>query len=379
MGNRRDSGSRHLRRLLELKFSGGNFEAGSLPASNAIEVTTFERLLVAFAKRRFRHENPSRKKVPKNFDSQFRLTLAKIKDGSTVLPLRPMEISERPSLVDGFDLAAATQDLFAALEEILRGEVVPDLDSETASQLRRLGATLKDDETLILAPRTKRPITYGMDERRAVAETLTRGGAQVESILIGSVKMLDVSGRFEISLLDNSTVEGNAVQPASWDELHKLLAQSAARWLWLECTWMHYFGAPNRVARIVDVNQVGSLRPMSGAHLDRLAQLAALPDGWLDGEGIRLSVATMRRAAAAIAALDDRGAPSPSMFLGEDGEVRLEWLDSARHAVLSIDPDGQYGVFITTTGGTGDTYAEGIGSFEDAANLLGMIDGADRD
>jgi hypothetical protein len=75
---------------------------------------------------------------------------------------------------------------------------------------------------------------------------------------------------------------------------------------------------------------------------DRLDQIAALEDGWLDGEGKAATPAAIR-AARVFGRLNT--AVNWGTYPSEDGGVLLEWLDGGAHCSIEIHPNGETGEF----------------------------------
>jgi hypothetical protein len=70
---------------------------------------------------------------------------------------------------------------------------------------------------------------------------------------------------------------------------------------------------------------------------DRLAEIAALPAGWLDGDGEAVTREAIEGARQAVRMLALAGMPKPRLFPTPDGGVSVEW----ETACLEIEPDGR--------------------------------------
>lgn len=73
---------------------------------------------------------------------------------------------------------------------------------------------------------------------------------------------------------------------------------------------------------------------------ERLAYLAGLGAGWLDGEGLPMHPVPLATATRILRTLALNRLDAPGVFPSPDGVVRLEWLTATTHRVWECMEDG---------------------------------------
>jgi hypothetical protein len=75
----------------------------------------------------------------------------------------------------------------------------------------------------------------------------------------------------------------------------------------------------------------------------RLNELAALQDGWLDGDAVSVEPAAVNAARHTLVGLVNLGVPEPRIFATPDGGVQAEWTTGRAQqfeSSLTVEPDG---------------------------------------
>jgi len=76
-----------------------------------------------------------------------------------------------------------------------------------------------------------------------------------------------------------------------------------------------------------------------------LHEIAALKDGWFDGEGTKFSSAALDRIADFFDVFFEEDLPSPHIFPTSDGKIQAEWIIKNTDFSLEIDIENCTGVF----------------------------------
>lgn len=72
-----------------------------------------------------------------------------------------------------------------------------------------------------------------------------------------------------------------------------------------------------------------------------LAELAALEQGWLDGDaGIPIAAAALNCAGSVLDSVTKSGTVAPSVFPTEEGGVQLFWSETDSKLTVNVEPDG---------------------------------------
>lgn len=95
--------------LASLRFDGARFSGHALDIDCTRELLAYRSLVLECAKEWWKRRHPDRPRLPKNFDSGFRLEFDCVVSGSTGLPLRRVCDQSQSALDfdDEFDEAAA--------------------------------------------------------------------------------------------------------------------------------------------------------------------------------------------------------------------------------------------------------------------------------
>ena len=186
----------------DLKFEGGRFEQEGLPLAALREVEAYRDVLVDIAKAVYFRDNPDRRRVPRGFESRFRLRLTEVRGGS-VTPVLEREHTGEFFRDDEFSKAAEfVADVVAIASNNL---ALPTLDGFDNAGLARLGRTLRPGERLVLrASRPERSV-LGASARERLR--FAAGSAVTEvARLVGRVAEVDAAReRFTLRLAENET------------------------------------------------------------------------------------------------------------------------------------------------------------------------------
>lgn len=99
------------------------------------------------------------------------------------------------------------------------------------------------------------------------------------------------------------------------------------------------------VNRRLDDQKIAPLR-------SRLHELAALEEGWLDGEGSPPSRDVLRKARPVLERLVSHGAPPPRLFATAERGVQAEWTLDGREVSITFEPGGTlYAVSVNPASG----------------------------
>lgn len=333
----------------ELHFAGGLFDEPGFPLARARELAAFQRLLVAVAVRRFREQNPHRQRVPRSkIVESIQMSFAEVQPGSAVLPLLAPRTLGQQDLFSERELWLAVDEVFEAIAIAATGGDLVDRSVDEVESLRQFGSSWRDDERIEFDWKG-RPIRYGVPEReRLLQSTADTSDDVVESLLIGWVKMLDVAGRFELVTADDKRINGNYSSELVFADLHdaQTIESEDRPLVWLDCRWKRDPSTAGPKS-VLDVQRAGRFIASDTPRMDRLSEIAALPDGWLEGDGSRVQIDVIERAAEILTAVGAEGISLPGVFPGVDGEVRLEWGSAAAHLVLRVRADLGFAWHIT--------------------------------
>jgi len=333
-------------------LSGARFKDGLLPVAAVSELTRYQRLLVDVAKALFLADNPERQRVSlRSIDLESDdLLISALHDGSTGVELA---VRRSEALIPANDYLERSRVLieqaFTSLSE--EGELVNGFPAELVPQLAAMGQSIPAGETYTwaksrqewegssarLTRSTTVPIRSAVDNEEEVEER------QLHVFILG-VYSDPLTFRYRSSD-DGRTLEGRYTSPGLFSTL-KENAEPAGRAPLVALTAMVRPGDDE----IVDVLAIEQVLPPEWSQ--RLEELAALKDGWLDGSGSAISREAMRAAETLLFWCVDEGIARPGIFPTESGGIHLEW-DDPNETEVVVEATGTVRLFSDTVSDDG--------------------------
>ncbi|WP_167139648.1 hypothetical protein [Diaminobutyricimonas sp. TR449] len=331
------TGDRNERDVAALKFDGGRFNAQGFPLDGIDELEKYQRLVLEAAKKIWWEQHPTAKRLPRNFADRVRLRLTTVDRGS-VIPVLEREPKLAVEQADLLEMSIEYVDLM--FESMVSRLTFPDdIPDAMAKQAKLFGVRLAHDEKAIFRDGTASPISYTADRRKTFLRAIASETKVMSGTLIGTVRMLDAAQQFIFLDAQGRAIKGEFSKPAIFEELHEVHGLSEqADLVWIDC---HYqlderTGLPGRIN---EVSRAGLFAKSSNIWARQLAEFAALPEGWLDGEGERIELTPLAAALEMLDLVTHLALHEPSIFPDLDGGVRLEWLTGASHTVLTVNDE----------------------------------------
>jgi len=323
-----------LERFVTHVLRGARFDGHAVPLTVLPEFTAYRELVLEVARGLFFKENSERQRVPKGFEDGFDLVLRDIKEGSAVAALElrskpaegqlKLQVTRAPTY---FERARDVVNL--TIEAMNTGRPAPaDFPLEAVRCFNNFGRTLRDDESIEMqGPSDGIKVTYTRKVRKRLV--LLKEGTYEDSVEIsGRVVQFDTQRRMFGVLVDGNTVTGflDGLGPR-----HLGIVRSAAVHTELRVcvTGVGAYDSLDRLVRIIAVKEISFAEDEDlREKLDidrRLAALAELPDGWLDGEGAHLSRDFLSRLVSLLKEAESDGLPRPYLYPTPEGQVQAEW------------------------------------------------------
>lgn len=339
-----------------LRFAGGSFEEQGFSLAKAKELSAFQRIVVAAAVRRYLDENPDRARAPRSrIEASVQLAFLEVGTGSKTIPLLWADAAlGQQDLLSEDDLWGAVDEAFEMIACAASCEDLEILNPESREAVKAFGATFRGEERLEFQ-RHNEPMIYGVTERVRFLGAL-KGSEVVQSTLIGWVKMLDVEGRFELVTPTDGRISGSFEDSSVFRDLHDAQTTEVEDrpLVWLDCAWQRDL-ATHRPLSIIRVDDAGRFVSADAPRISRLASLASLSDGWMEGEGERLSIVALERTASVLTRLSDAELESPSVFPHPSGAVSLQWVRPDGHFAATIAGEGPLDLRFTPRDGSPST------------------------
>ncbi|MBF0407243.1 MAG: hypothetical protein HQM10_07810 [Candidatus Riflebacteria bacterium] len=320
-------------------YKGKRFESHRFPVELAEDLLILKKMTIEMAKDIYLKENPNRKRIPKNFTNGISIELENIESGSTVLRL--VLITILTTLVpDGNQ-----QCFMRAPEKIIKVIEAAHLDKELKGLVPAavldcfslFGNNLQDDEQIIFGDKEISQAIYNKESRKRLLLAASKSRQYTDQCeLRGKIIALDKDRKtFEIQLFNGQKIKGkyNISDLETLQEAFVNLEKNQKIWL----KAVAVFNADDKLQNIETIEESSLLELLDVQA--RLEELAALPDGWLDGEqGGSLDSKALKWLGTTFEnSFNSEKLPLPAAFPTPDGNVQFEWSLNENEITLEVD------------------------------------------
>lgn len=285
------------RKTFDLTYVGRRFTNARMPVEVLSDLPAFRDLLVAYAKDQWRARHPDRTRVPKGFDRSLSFDLVDIKEGSAVPQLEWTRDESQVSL-PGFyeEIDEVVEAAYTDVIHLIRGVQPSALNAEKVRALNRLGAGLRENESIQFQERVPQGNVVSLDlHRRRALITDARETYQTRfessGIIVGNgVAANGLDGHISVNTLEYGDIiipldadeiaqqyDGNLYQDVQFDLLMELDRQDMFR-------------------RVVSVFDVALVSDGLSIFQKRLEDMRSLATGWHDGLGAAISAVAIKHA-----------------------------------------------------------------------------------
>lgn len=320
----------------DLKLSGGRFDHGGFPLAGMAELANYQRLLFEVARDLWRREHPG-KRLPRYFDDKLNLSMTDFKAGS-VIPLltrnQQLSMSATPDYGD-----QAVRFIEEAFAQIIRDNEMPaEISDATAIAFKKIGSTLDEHELFQFRASSENPVKYSKKLRRKLLGPEGLAESR-DGLLVGRIRSLDAYDRkFVLRTISGDDIDGSYSDSKLFDDFHEALKlPDSTTLIRLSCTYLREGG--EHVQKIEDVLSVAPFQVEAAELSERLATLAALEDGWADGDGQPISLPSVEFVSTIWQALQLAKAETPAIFPTEEGGLQMEWVSRTAHLQVGVDPE----------------------------------------
>ena len=318
------------------RLTGARFEGHAVPVTVLSELMAYRDLVLLVARSLFFEAHPERKRVPKGFEEGFDLVLRDVQEGSAIVPLErrgAFQVVGQQQLFASDDLFEKARDLVHETIAAVASRREPPTSFPTVAfhLFNRFGTTLRDGEAIELDTPTRRKARYDTAVRKRLVlqrESTYENPAE----WVGAVIAYD-GAKQTFSVQDDKGVTVSASLTSLDDESLRVVRTAAVHsdTLRARVSGVGAFDAQDRLLHFASVAEVVFQEDDDlMQRLDvrrRLSALAALPDGWLDGEseGAAIPAATIDWVADVLTRAEERGVSRPYLYPTPEGSVQAEW------------------------------------------------------
>ena len=331
-------------RQIRLRYVGQRFDGARMPLDVLPDLPAFRDLLAALLKDAWRNDNANRRRLPKGFDRSFTFDLAGIDDGSAIPVMewnRDIAQENLPGMSDYLEGLAevAMQQLLEIVDGSGNGRLPVTLPPEAIRAMNKFGSSLRPDERIEFEGSTddNSNVVFIDAERRKRLITHVKETYDVRVDGVGTLHGLSLSGKIWVAT-DYGLVEVS-VDP---DEVAGIYDGNTNSFVQFDLTLE--LDHQDRIRGVTTVHEIDLVDEANAAALeavfDRIDEISALENGWLDGSGERIaeiSAETARRFVIRSLSM----APLMKAYPAEEGGVTIEMRNSSFSASIDFEPSGE--------------------------------------
>lgn len=325
--------------FLKPKLVGDRFTGHAVPLEILKDFAALQEMLVETAKWKFRQENPHRERVQRNFAKDIELQLVGIEDGSAILAIvLSYSLLIPPQNAQYFEAAKA--EIVNAIAQSAEGRS-PQLPPSLLSYFDRFGRSLRSGESIEF-PHADRPVALTPEVRKQLIRAAKVEVWTEELALRAKIYEADqVHDSFEFELSDGTRAK------APLDDKYRDAVLDAMRGYHDNVfVLMQGVAQRDRSDRLKGFESIEHITPLDPLDVTlRLEQIAALKDGWLDGQGHAPARDKLEWLADAFDSNFDADLPLPYLYPTPEGGVQAEWTVNDWAVTFEIDVNGQQGVY----------------------------------
>lgn len=344
--------------FLQPRLVGKRFDDHTIPLEVLADLSALEELITETAKWLYLNDHHGRQRIPRGFMDGISIKLSDITDGSAVPKLVLVVAASLAGLFPSENqryFEAARAHLIGAVDAAQYGQVISvHLPDHLLGYFERIGRSLVNDEYMEFDPGNhEHPARLDKETRRTLILASAKTQNYSEEIeLRGTVPEADQKQESFTLVLD----DGQKLS-APLDSVNRANVLSAFNGYRdeqrLSLKGIGIFNRNNKLLRLETVEHTQLVDALDIG--TRLAELAQLRPGWLDGKGQALDREGLRWLEEAFDASYDASLPLPYLYPTAEGGVQAEWTIAAWEISLTVDllnKQAEYQAVETTVGET---------------------------
>ena len=299
--------------FIQPRFDGDRFEDHTLPLEVTADLMAYQTLVVELAKLLYRADHSHRQRLPKGFGADFQLHIEKVDDGSA-RPLLSIVTAGTLALGEGQPYFERARDLVELCIASPDGSLPADFPKDLLSHFNRLGRSLKEGEKMELGAATLTP--YRRKHLVLAADKTYERDIEI----CGSIEEVD----WKKSTFRLRSEDGKATNVPMAGHFHDDARKYGGKprdLVSVKCSAA--YDSYENLQRVIEVKQIDV--QTNYKLFNRFEELAALEDGWLDGDGVAPDKQKLVCISEILVGSYPGDIPIPAIFPTPDGNLLLEW------------------------------------------------------
>lgn len=274
--------------FLSPKLIGKRFEQHGLPLDVLRDFSVLDEMVKSVAKSLYKKDHTDRQRVPKNFFDDISLQIVGLEEGSTIVNIALVsftacELWATPAQeYAGKARDCIVRTIYAAERGTLNCDSPEYMTREQMTMFERLGCGIQEGEAIEF-PITGTNAKLNREVRRKLASYTIRSEYQESISVYGAISELDQDKK----TFTLNTVDGQRIPVRSYNESHVAdIMQAMNLYLSGQKVLLNAIGiftSSGRLESLASIEDITLLEQNDFGY--RLAEIAALRDGWMDGCG----------------------------------------------------------------------------------------------
>jgi hypothetical protein len=318
--------------FLKPRFTGPRFDEHTLPVEVARDLAAYEELVVELAKHLYLQDHPSRQRVPRGFEQSFSLHIEQMEPGSA-RPVLSIVAAAGLALQGGSGYFQRARDLVAeCVASKQAGQALPaTFPKHLLDFFNVFGRSLREGEAVELPRPAGAAVATLNPERRKALVLDAQQFYSREVGLSGVIGETDWEKEtFRLRLPDGSAV--TAPLPEAFRELVR--AAGGKERIVAQVKGVGVFDAWERLQKLAETHHVALLPNQALAA--QVEELAALEDGWFEGQGKAPDKERLAWVTDRLVATFPETLPFPLVGPTPEGGLFLEWIHGAQRVSAEL-------------------------------------------
>ena len=334
--------------FLSPRLVGRRFEQHGLPLDILKDFSVLDEMVKSVAKTLYLNDHPQRQRVPRNFLDDISLQIVNLEEGSTIAKIALVSLTASSELLT----PPAQEYAEKARDCIIRTiEAAADGDSTYQSPLTqaqmlmfdRFGCRLQEGESIVFpVAQTEKHIEFTRDVRRTLVSKASSNGYQETVSIYGAMAEVDQDKKTFML----NTIEGQRLQIKKYeDDQANDVITAITYYSQGQKVLIHGIGKYSSTGRLESIEEVESITLLDTIDFGyQLAEIAALPAGWLNGTCVAFDKAQLQK-------LDNLFRENytfekdPWLYPAQDHTLFAEWESGSWRLSMEIDVSNFLGDF----------------------------------
>lgn len=334
--------------FLSPRLVGRRFEQHGLPLDILKDFSVLDEMVKSVAKTLYLIDHPQRQRVPRNFLDDISLQIVNLEEGSTIAKIALVSLSASSELLatPAQEYAEKARDsIISTIEATADGNTTYH-SSLTQAQLLmfdRFGCRLQEGESIVFTvAQTERQVEFTRDVRRSLVSRASSNGYKEAVSIYGAMSEVDQDKK---SFMLN-TIKGQRLLIKKYeDDQANDVITAISQYSQGKKVLIHGIGKYSSTGQLESIEELESITLLDTIDFGyQLAEIAALPAGWLNGSGTVFDKAQLQKLYSLFRE-NYTFEKDPWLYPAQDHTLFAEWESGYWRLSMEIDTSNFLGDF----------------------------------